>query len=630
MRLVLSAVIAALVLVSGAGSATHFTLRPVAQTARTVTLSWQRQPGADGYALIRNGVLVARTMKESTTTATFWKGKRYTVVILHGGKHGKLTRGHSAVYTPPPAVGRTRLSRLVSVPAPSPRFALRVVARTARTVTFAWKPQPGADGYRFVRDGAVVARTMKGSTTTATFWKGSRYAVDAVRLTAKVVVPIRRARAFVTLAPAKARRQKLVVVPAKKIDFRLRLIRQTPRLVTFAWQRQAAADGYRFIRNGVAVSQTFDEATTSATFWKGSRYAVEVLRRVKGKKVAPLWTALAYIAQPRGDTSSSTTAPTQGKERAGAKPSGSPRDEAPRAGSTPSPSNPTPAPTPRTSTPAPAPPPVPSPPRTPAPAPSPQVGPGGTVTLSGTYTDDGFSAALAVAPPGPLIVRGPFTVDGDLSINRPGIRIDGATIHGVVEFKAGATNAQFLNSRAQGFGISSADGVVIDGSVFDGGGQVSQNFIWAVPAPDPVNGFTIRNSTFENYTSEHTDLHSEALFIGGYARNGLIEGNTFYNNGNTAHIFFSWCAPNDCDGGGGRYSGDPRDPSNICVRGNIFSQTWEAYYHVMVRQENGGGIGTDDNIRIAPGQPRVSTTTSVPGRLVQLLAGDNLKFQLAC
>ena len=44
MKLLLSAVVAALVLVSGASSARDFTLRPTAHTAKTVTFSWPRQP----------------------------------------------------------------------------------------------------------------------------------------------------------------------------------------------------------------------------------------------------------------------------------------------------------------------------------------------------------------------------------------------------------------------------------------------------------------------------------------------------------------------------------------------------------------------------------------------------------
>ena len=109
MKLLLSAVIAALVLVSTASSARDFTLRPVAKTGKTVTFSWPRQPGADGYSLIRNGVPVARTMNPSTTTATFWKGSRYTVAVLHVAKGGRLTRGHSAVYAP--SAGRSRRTR---------------------------------------------------------------------------------------------------------------------------------------------------------------------------------------------------------------------------------------------------------------------------------------------------------------------------------------------------------------------------------------------------------------------------------------------------------------------------------------------------------------------------------------
>ena len=188
------------------------------------------------------------------------------------------------------------------VPAPSPRFSLRVLDRTRKTVTFAWAPQPGADGYQFVRDGAVVARTMKSSATTATFWKGSRYAVDVLRLASdkeKVVIPIRRAVAFKPSTARKAR-SGLVFRPAPKIDFRLRLVRQTKRTVTFSWKRQPRADGYRFLRNGIAVAQTFDRSTTTVTFWKGSRYVVEVLRIAPGKRVTAVMRALAFTTLAEG------------------------------------------------------------------------------------------------------------------------------------------------------------------------------------------------------------------------------------------------------------------------------------------------------------------------------------------
>ena len=80
-------------------------------------------------------------------------------------------------------------------------------------------------------------------------------------------------------------RQRFVFHSAPWIDFRLRLVSETAKTITFAWKRQPVADGFQFVRNGVVVSQTFDRTTTRATFWKGFHYAVDLLRVSAHKRV---------------------------------------------------------------------------------------------------------------------------------------------------------------------------------------------------------------------------------------------------------------------------------------------------------------------------------------------------------
>jgi hypothetical protein len=616
MKLLITAVVAALVLVSGASSARDFGLRPVAHTAQTVTFSWPRQQGADGYLFLRDGVPVARTMNGSTTSATFWKGSRYAVSVLHVAKGGHVTRGESAVFVPTRAtrIVRTRSvkTRLVFVPAPSPKFSLRVVDRTRKTVTFAWAPQPGADGYQFLRDGAVVARTMKSSATTATFWKGSRYAVDMLRLasdTENVVIPVRRAVAFNPWVARKAR-SGLVFRPAPKIDFRLRLVRQTKKTVTFSWKRQPTADGYRFLRNGIAVAQTLDRSTTSATFWKGSRYAVEVLRVAPGRRVTAVMWALAFTttapnartsAKSQGGSSRGSGTDAPGSPASSAAPA---KDSAPTNESPAAPKPATPAPKPAAPAPKPSTPPAPAPQPAPSPAP-PAVGLGGTVTLSGSYSPSAFSQAVLVAPPGPLTVRGSFSVTGDITVDRPNLRIDGATFAGSISFSSSASGSALTNSSALGFNIFGADNVVVSGNRFDGQGRNNQNIIWDLPAGNTPDGFVIRGNDFQNFYQDGS--HSEALYVG-YSTNGLIEGNTFTNNGNTAHVFFTYFGT-AASQGSDPYSTYPR---GMCVRGNTFNATHGAYYDVMVRQPE---IPSSANIKI-------ESDASTPG--------DNSQFVGAC
>jgi hypothetical protein len=217
--------------------------------------------------------------------------------------------------------------RLTFVPAPKVDFKLRLASQTRTKVTFAWKPQRGIDGYRFVRNGVVVSRTLDRSTRTATFWKGSRYTVEGLRvIKGGRVKPVRRASA---VANGPKSRQRFVFHSAPRIDFRLRLVSETAKSITFAWKRQPLADGFQFVRNGVVVSRTFDRTTTRATFWKGFHYAVELLRVSARKRVTRVTQAMAYTRslgskaspkQPSSGSGAGSPAQPGASSRAGSPP----------------------------------------------------------------------------------------------------------------------------------------------------------------------------------------------------------------------------------------------------------------------------------------------------------------------
>jgi hypothetical protein len=219
---------------------------------------------------------------------------------------------------------------------------------------------------------------------------------------------------------------------------------------------------------------------------------------------------------------------------------------------------------------------------------------GRVVTLTGTYTPEAFSAAVSATPAGPVTIAGTYTVTGDVDVRRAGLRIAGATVEGVVHFQPTADGSALIDSTAMGFDIFGADNVLIQGNRLDGRGIVFQNDIWDVHGDTP-DGWVIRNNSFSNYV--HDDDHSEALFIG-YSTDGLVEHNTFTNNGITSHIFFSWW-------------GDVADPAtsyprSICVRDNTFNKTAGAYFDINFRAE----VPTSANIKIQ----RNATASSVDHR----------------
>ena len=207
--------------------------------------------------------------------------------------------------------------------------------------------------------------------------------------------------------------------------------------------------------------------------------------------------------------------------------------------------------------------------------------------LSGTVTGSQFESAIAAKPAGPLTVRPAsgqtsFTVSGNVTVNRADVTITGARLNGVLDFDPGSSGSKLVSSNISGgFNVWGADNISIEGNTLDGQGQVTSNQLWDAPAGNGASGFTIKNNTISNYRGGDCGVHGEGLFIGGYSANGLIDGNTFSNNGCTSHIFFSYFGTT---GMSGYNSGQL--PRNICVRGNTFgSRFLNTYYDVNFRQE---------------------------------------------
>jgi chitodextrinase len=224
--------------------------------------------------------------------------------------------------------------------------------------------------------------------------------------------------------------------------------------------------------------------------------------------------------------------------------------------------------------------------------------PGTVLEVSGTLSASDLAGRIAAAPAGPVTVRPApgttATVTGSFSPPRAGVALNGLTFTDDVTFGPGDDGGQLLGSRARQFNIFGADDVTIAGNVLDGRGQTPSNQIWDQPAGSVPERFRIQGNTLTRFYGPTAGTHSEALYIG-YSADGLIEGNTFIDNGTTAHVFFTWWGT----------TANPATsyPRRVCVRGNSFGALHGAYFDVNFRSE----IPTSSGIAIDPAQ-RASTT----------------------
>lgn len=188
-------------------------------------------------------------------------------------------------------------------------------------------------------------------------------------------------------------------------------------------------------------------------------------------------------------------------------------------------------------------------------------------------------------------------IDGDIAIQRGRVILANLQIEGAVSILPEASGSMLLANAARGFNIYGAHDILIRRNRFDGRGEVAQNIIWDQPAGHQPMNWRIIGNTFANfYNASDPSAHSEALYVG-FSERGLIERNTFSNNGSTAHLFFTWFGT----------KADPATtyPRDICVRSNVFGRTHTAFTAIAFREE----IPSAARIRIDPSNRGASTTS---------------------
>ena len=182
-------------------------------------------------------------------------------------------------------------------------------------------------------------------------------------------------------------------------------------------------------------------------------------------------------------------------------------------------------------------------------------------------------------------------VSGELTVSRPNVVIDHAVTgdltlagenvtirHSVLrDVVVGASGSGFVieDSQVHAFNIDGANNWVIRRDIVDFKG-ISYNGYNGGSIMYNAKSWKILDSTFRGaYVIANPSQHSEAWFIGAGNDDGLIQGNTFDDNGTTGHLFFTW------------WGSEPgvNDPRNICVTGNTFTRSHNRFLSIDMRPE---------------------------------------------
>ncbi|HEX5395376.1 MAG TPA: choice-of-anchor Q domain-containing protein [Candidatus Saccharimonadales bacterium] len=242
---------------------------------------------------------------------------------------------------------------------------------------------------------------------------------------------------------------------------------------------------------------------------------------------------------------------------------------------------------------------------TPPPAPPPPPPTSGNVlTFSGTVSASSFLSQVNAAPAGALTVKpatgqSTFTVSGDISnFTRANVTIQNMNATGELDISPTADYLTIDHSTLFMFYVQDGgvDHFTLQNSLIDSHCQAAQNWMYG------ATNFQILNNTFQNFHyCPNETAHSEGIFVAAHNNGGLIQGNTFQDNGTTGHLFFSWWgASNDAASPHTEY------PRNICVKSNTFIRSLNGYYHIQFRAEFDGS----ENVDIDPSNVKGE---SIPG-----------------
>jgi hypothetical protein len=144
-------------------------VKVAATTTTSVTVGWDDLAGAGTYTVYRNGLAVGTTHDTSFTVGGLHLNTGYAFTVAAGQGYTDLVGPHSA-----PVTGRTQN---VVLAAPT---GLKVVSKTATTVTLAANAVANAEGYRWYVSGTNAHFAAHGYSDAATYTvtglaKGTKY-----------------------------------------------------------------------------------------------------------------------------------------------------------------------------------------------------------------------------------------------------------------------------------------------------------------------------------------------------------------------------------------------------------------------------------------------------------------------
>ena len=251
-------------------------LRATTTTSTSITMAWGSVSGASYYRFYKNGKFITKVTGTSYTAAGLTQNTIYIFKVAAVNSNGTLSPYSANVSV------RTKQGP------PAAPANLHAALTTADAITMTWNSVPGADYYRFYKNGRYIGKVNGTSYTCKELTASTVYGFKVAAVDSGGMMSAYSGNVYIRTAP-----------PFTNPPSNLRATETTTTSVTMAWNSVSGASYYRFYKNGIFITKVWGTSYTITDLTQNTGFIFKVAA-VNGSGTLSPYSDNVYVLTKEG------------------------------------------------------------------------------------------------------------------------------------------------------------------------------------------------------------------------------------------------------------------------------------------------------------------------------------------